>query len=541
MQHAAFWQFLAGVAFFLFGMSQLETVLKNASGRSLKLFLKRNTGNLFKSIIGGAFVTALVQSSSVVALIILVFVEAGIITFRNALGVILGTNLGTTISSWLVATVGFKVDVLDYTFPVIAITGIGMFFFASRKNIYNLFAVFFALGMLFMGISYMKESAMELVKLVDPAAYAGYGTIVFVLFGFVLTTIIQSSSATVAITLTALYAGALQFDAAAAVVIGSEIGTTIKILLWGVTGSADKKRVAYGNFFYNIFTSVLAFVCLRWLIYFITTVVGIKDPLIGLVFFQTTINTLSIIIFVPFLNIFTGWLERRFTANASDDNSYISHNLPVLPVLAPDALRHEVVTLLSKALNYCTDILNTHTVHTKGLLQNIKSFAHTTQNIEVEYHKLKQTEGDILSYFSSLQNNQTLSADTEHMLRYLHAARQAIYAAKAVKDIAHNLAEFDASANDVLHHQVNVLAADWNAFVPVITPYFTSTELLLLPDDHDTAMIAAHEQEGKFKVQAMLYLKEGQLNEIEVSTLMNVYREIYASKKSLLAATTNLS
>ena len=323
-----------------------------------------------------------------------------------------------------------------------------MFFFTRRKNIYNLFAVFFALGMLFMGISYMKESAMELVKLVDPATYAGYGTLVFVLFGFVLTTIIQSSSATVAITLTALYAGALQFDAAAAVVIGSEIGTTIKILLWGVTGSADKKRVAYGNFFYNIFTSVLAFVCLRWLIYFITSVVGIKDALIGLVFFQTTINTLSIIIFVPFLNIFSGWLERRFSPNDGDDNSYISHNLPALPVLAPDALRHEVTTLLSKVLNYCTDILNTHTVHTKGLLQNIKSFAHTTKNIEEEYHKLKQTEGDILAYFSMLQNNQTLTTDTEQMLRYLHAARQAIYAAKAVKDIAHNLAEFDASGGE---------------------------------------------------------------------------------------------
>lgn len=541
MQHVALWQFLAGVALFLFGMGQLETVLKNVSGRSLKLFLKRNTGNLFKSVLGGAAVTALVQSSSVVSLIILVFVEAGIITFRNALGVILGTNVGTTISSWLVATVGFKVDILDYTFPVIAITGTGMFFFANRLKLYNLFSVFFALGMLFLSIGYMKESAMDIVKFIDPASYAGYSSIVFVLFGFVLTTIIQSSSATVAITLTAIYAGALQIEAAAAVVIGSEIGTTIKILLWGVTGSADKKRVAYGNFYYNIFTSVLAFVFLKWILLFITSVVGIKDPLIGLVFFQTTINTLTIIIFVPFLNIFSRWLERRFTANNANEKSYISQNLPLLPVLAPDALRNEVITLLNMSMNYCSSILNAHTEQVSGLLQNIKSFAKSTHNIEEEYHKLKQTEGDILAYYTTIQNNQIGADDAEHMLKYIHAARQGIYAAKAVKDIAHNLAEFDASANDVLHQQVGILAEDWAAFVVLITPYFHNTDLQLLQDDQQSALIAAHEKEGIYKIKAMTYLKNGELNEIEVSTLMNVYKEIYASKKSLLAATTNLS
>ena len=134
MKGADIWQFLAGIGLFLYGMSQLERVLKNISGRSVKLFLQKSTKNLFTAILGGALVTGIVQSSSVVSLVVLAFVEAGVITFRNALGVVFGTNLGTTLGSWLVATLGFKVDILDYAFPIIAVSAIGVFFTTSRKR-----------------------------------------------------------------------------------------------------------------------------------------------------------------------------------------------------------------------------------------------------------------------------------------------------------------------------------------------------------------------------------------------------------------------
>jgi len=350
MQNLEIWKFLAGLGFFLYGMGQLETVLKNVSGRSLKLFLKRNTQSLFKSIFGGALITGIVQSSSVVSLIVLAFVESGIITFRNALGVILGTNLGTTLDSWIVATIGFKLNILSYSLPVIAVTAIGMFFFENRKKLHNVFAIFFALGILFLGLGFMKEGALELVKEFDLASYTNYGILVFVLIGFVLTTIIQSSSATIAITLTAVYADVLTFQSAAAIVIGAEVGTTIKILLWGMRGSVDKKRVAWGNFMYNIFTASIALIFLHWIIYFIENTIGIKDPLIGLVFFQTAINIVSIILFIPFLNIFSKWLERKIISNGTNSNSYISKNLPILPLLAVDALRDETENLYRKTL-----------------------------------------------------------------------------------------------------------------------------------------------------------------------------------------------
>jgi phosphate:Na+ symporter len=331
MSGSFMWQFLAGLGFFLYGMSQLEAVLKKSSGRRLKLFLKQNTKSLFKSITGGALITGIVQSSSVVTLIILAFVETGIITFRNALGVILGTNVGTTLSSWIVATVGFRFDILSYSLPVIAVAATVMFFFEKRKQLYNLFSVFFALGVLFLGLGFMKAGASHLVERFDLTSYAEYGTFVFVLIGFIVTTVIQSSSATVAITLTALYTGALNFPSAAAVVIGSETGTTIKILLWGMKGSSDKKRVAIGNFYYNIFTSIIAYIFLHWIIYAIENFIQIQDPLIGLVFFQTSVNVLSVLLFIPFLNIFSKWLERSFKTSDVQQYSYISRTFQQYP------------------------------------------------------------------------------------------------------------------------------------------------------------------------------------------------------------------
>nr|MBP6665374.1 Na/Pi cotransporter family protein [Chitinophagales bacterium] len=209
MDNLEIWRFLAGIGFFIHGMGQIENVLKNVSGRSLKLFISRNTQNLFKAIAIGAIITGIAQSSSVVSLIVLAFVEAGVITFRNALGLILGTNLGTTLSSWIVATVGFKVNITGYAFPIIAITTIGMFFFEKKRNLYNLFSLFFAIGILFLGLGFMKESAEILVSHIDLSAYTNHSITFYVLFGFVLTTIIQSSAATVALTLTAIYTGVL--------------------------------------------------------------------------------------------------------------------------------------------------------------------------------------------------------------------------------------------------------------------------------------------------------------------------------------------
>lgn len=534
------WKFLAGLGLFLYGMTQLELVLKAISGRSLKLFLKHNTKNLFKAIFGGAIITGLVQSSSVVSLIVLAFVESGIISFRNAMGVILGTNVGTTLDSWIVALVGFKLNVVSYALPIIAISSIGMFSLEKRKNLYNLCATFFALGILFLSLAFMKDSALVLVNDFDLKAYTHYNSFVFVLIGLVLTTIIQSSSATVAITLTAIFAGALTLHDGAAVVIGSEIGTTIKILLWGLKGSADKKRVAWGNFIYNVFTAVIAFLALDWLLYFIQHIVKINDPLIGLVFFQTFINILSIILFIPFLHVLTNWLESKFTEDSVTGSHLNSDKLPQIPLLATETLQREAIALFQKTLQFNRNILGFNNIHAEGLLDNLKSFAQSSPNVDEAYARLKQTEGLILAYYAEIQRHHLDKEDATLLLKYIDGVRQSIYAAKAIKDIAHNLHEFKNSSKDTKFAQVNLLHQEWIDFEAKLQ------KLLHLPDEAnkkqaiDDLLAEVLAEEKRQKEEVISFLQSNHMSEIDASTLMNVHRELLSCKKSLLAAISNI-
>lgn len=540
MNQLEVWKFIAGLGLFLYGMNQLEALLKKISGRPLKLFLKRNTQSLFKSISGGAIVTGIVQSSSIVSLIVLAFVESGIITFKNALGVILGANLGTTLSSWLVATIGFKVDILNYALPVIAVTTLGMFFLRKRKKLYNLFAVMFALGIMFFGLSFMKESALQLVNRFDLSTFNHYGLFVFVIIGFVITTIIQASSATIAITLTAVYAGLLTFPSAAAIVIGSEVGTTIKVLLWGMTGSSDKMRVAYGSFFFNIFTSFFAFIFLNWLVHLIEDIIKIKDPLIGLVMFQTTINILSIILFVPFLNPFVKWLEKNFSNSNDRPDSYFGKNPPIIPFLAVDTIKKEGLNLLRQSILFNKRILSFGEPNGTGLLNNLKSLTDADRNINDDYNKLKQTEGDILEYYLSMQENNQSETDAMLILQYMDAVRQSVYGAKAVKDISHNLKDFNTSANDVLFDHCEIIREQWDEFDGVLNHLIDMAEKDQLPSQIDKIFNEVFHKEEKHKSEVVSLLKHNKLNELEASTLMNVYRALYSAKKSFLSAIGNL-
>ncbi len=535
------WKFLTGLGFFLYGMSQLEAVLKNMSGRPIKLFLKRHTQGLFKSIFGGAILTGIVQSSSVVSLIVLAFVESGIITFRNAMGVILGTNLGTTLGTWVIASVGFKLNLLNYTLPIIAITTIGLFLSENRKKLHNLFLVFFALGILFLGLSFMQDGALELVTQINLESFTHYNPIVFVILGFVVTTIIQSSSATVVITLTALYTGTITFPAAAAVVIGAEIGTTIKILLWGMTGSADKKRVGFGNFWYNIFTSLLAYGFLYWIIYFIEHIVQIKDPLIKLVFFQSAVNLVAIVLFIPFLNIFSKWLEGKFISDKVNGHSYINKNLPALPLLATDTFHNEALNLLHKTRAFIKKSLFCERPLSQGLLENIKAFTQTDINSELEYQRIKQSEGDLLAYYLTIRKNNLEQDEAAFLLQNVSGIRQVVFAAKAIKDIQHNLTDFNDSANDILYQQCEIIQNEWMVFNTLLSKLLKLHDKAALALEIETAVNNAIKQEEVQKGEVIGMLKKNLLNEVEASTLMNVNREFLSCGKSLLLAIGNIA
>src|SRR6187402_1463660 len=334
------WKMLAGVAIFLLGIKLLEESLQEIAGRRFKLFLKRQTENKIKAIAGGAVVTAVLQSSSVVSLMVLAFVGAGIIHMQNALAIILGANLGTTVSNWIVALVGFKVNIENIALPVTGLAGLGYVIFNKSSSLYNWSRFLFGFSFLFVGLGYIRSGIEEIVNQVDLTQYENSPVIVFVLVGFIITTIIQSSSATMALTLSALFAGGINLYDSMAITLGSEVGTTIKLFIASIKGTAVKKRVALGNFLINIITVSFVLLFLSPVNRLITEVIGIKDDLIALVFFQSLINIFGIFLFYPLLNVLGRFLENRF--RSTDDETMFIHKVDIKePSTALDGLEKE--------------------------------------------------------------------------------------------------------------------------------------------------------------------------------------------------------
>ena len=339
------WKMLTGIVIFMLGANYLEDGVRFLAGRSFKLFLRKHTTNKVKAIAGGALVTSVLQSSSVVNLMILAFVGAGVILMENALAMMMGANLGTTLSNWVVATLGFKFNIETIAYPIAGFSGMVMLLSNPEGKLQQWSRMLFGFSFLFVGLNFIKTGMEDLIGEIDLGALNEQPAFVFLLMGLFITAVIQSSSATVAIVLSALYVDAISLHAATAVVLGAEIGTSLKLILASARGSAVKKRVAYGNVIFNTITVLIMFAILFPVNSFISDVVGIKDELLALVFFQSLLNIAGIIVFYPVLGHFARFLERRF-ANDDDETLFI-HKVKVTDTEpAMVALEQETVFML---------------------------------------------------------------------------------------------------------------------------------------------------------------------------------------------------
>ena len=534
------WTFIAGLGLFLYGLSLMEQVSKQIAGRPFKLLLRRYSKSLPKAIIGGTFITSLIQSSSVVILMLMSFVSAGVISFRNAFGLLIGSNLGTTVDSWFVATVGFTFNLQSYSLPVIGVTAIAMFFSKKRKQLYNSLYFIFSIGILFLGFGFMREGAGQLMIKFDIAAYADLNLFLILLIGFLVTVVIQSSSATVAIALTALHTHALTFPAAAAVIIGSEVGTTIKILFSSINSQPAAKMLAWADFIFNLFTAVVSFVLLTPIIYFIQHIIRIHDPQIGLVFFQSFINLLSIILFLPLIGPFSNSLERFMSKKKYNENKF-NKDIPPIPELLPGVMQQAAALILDKVLEFHKKIFETDTPNNKSsFLPAFHSFTRIHGTTNSAYIRIKEAEGEYLAYYGAI-NEEDLSKEAySDANRYIDSIRQSIHAAKAVHDIRHNLKTFHSSADNYLFQKDEQISREWASFK---NEYMKLFELVNTEDIKNAAIQLEGATLGQYEVheqETKMALYKQEIQQIDASTLLNVYQEILSSQKALLRAFTFL-
>ena len=525
----------AGIGLFLFAMYLLEESLKNLSGRNFKLFLQRTTKNRIGAVTGGAVVTAVLQSSSMVSLMVLAFVGAGVFTMKNAMGIILGANLGTTLSNWLVATLGFKVDIEVVAYPAVFVGGLLLILFRNRKTMKYIAYFLLGFGLLFIGLSFMKMAMEGQVKTFDFSKYAEMSMVVFLIIGFIITSLVQSSSVTMALTLSALHAGAITFPAAAAIVLGSETGTTIKILVGSLGGNASKKRVALGNLFFNVFLTVLAFALLKPTLLMITYFFEIKDPLIGLVTFSTLINLVSIIIFLPFLEPFAKFLEKFFKDTDGSAAAFIGNADTNESETALDLFKRETEYFIHNSMLYNlalfdidTKPLCEHPVF-KAINEKRRYFSKTP---EEKYEFLKQLQGELQSFYLSLRTK-VKEEQNPLLSQLISAVRSSMHAIKSMKDIGSNIANLRRSSTDIkfnffirqkaeteeLYRQLNALME------PETKPDFKKLQSLFaaIQSNYSSALNSFYKDAQDDKIE-----------DLDITTALNFNRELFTSHKAML-------
>jgi len=539
---AQFWEFIAGLGLFLFGMLQMEKALNGLAGERLVLYLRDGTNTPLKAAIAGTLTTALLQSSSIVSLMVLAFVGAGILQMRNAIGVVFGANLGTTMTGWLVAILGFKLSIEALALPLIGIGSIGRLVSGKGTRLRHGTRFLFGVGLILLGLGYMKTSIELLGQTFDIAVIAGHPAVVYFVVGAVFTAIIQSSSATMMIALGALNAGLIELYPATALVIGANLGTTITVALGGIGRSAAKKQLALAHFLFNLMTGVVALLTLDLLLDVITRGLAIRDPLYALVAFHTLFNLLGLCIFLPLGGPFARFLEKRFIARDQGLARFLPQVPPDVPDAAVTALEKETANLLAEV-----QLLNTRSlklaVDPLPRINGESSAAPLPRRLAFNDHyaAIKTLEGDILEYaVRLLQQPLDQETLTSRINDCLACVRDAVVAGKALKDIRHNLVEFR-------HSPVPVIAGYHDDLLQFMTDFYRAIGSLWIQEDHGlrfeqlSKLVAENKTfHDEFLKRIYADARVDRCDEEVLSTLLNVNRELYTSNRNLLNALQHL-
>ena len=533
------WRLAAGLGLFLFGMHELERALGQLAGRSFKQFLRQYTAKPLRGVLAGAVSTAALQSSSVVSLIVLAFVGTGIVSLASAIGIVFGSNLGTTATGWIVATVGFKLDIEALALPLIAIGGFGVVWSAEGTRRFGLSHLIAGLGLMLMGLEFMKSGALVATEFFDPEQLAGYPLVVFLLTGLLLTAVIQSSSATIMITLSALYADAIPLASAAAVAIGADLGTTITAMLGSLAGSVDKRRVAAAIVIFNVVTDLIAFAFLQPLLAVITGVFAITDPLYALVAFHSLFNLIGILIFLPLIGVLSRWLGQRFVEAEAPLLRYIKSGETAVPEAALQNISRETFRLIDQAaaLNQAGFGLPAdYTFYDIGDDRKQVPVFEPDADFDACYGDLKQLEGEILAFALSLQSVPLEAAESQRLGQLIPAIRNAVHAAKSMKDTHLDLQAFEESVND----RFNAYLDQFREAVREFYELLGSLRGAELPALRFEALVELKNRSEKLheRMHRRIYdeVARGELSRVEISTLLNVNRELYVANQSLVSA-----
>ena len=400
---------LGSLAFFIYGMKIMSEAIQRVAGSKMRQVLRSMTSNRFKGVLTGFLITSLVQSSSATTVLVVSFVNAGLLSLAESIGVIMGANIGTTVTAWLVSFVGFKVKIAHYAIPIIGFAFPLLFF--NKDKIKSWGEVFIGFALLFLGLQYLKDAVPDLKSnpdvLVFLSQYTDLGflsTVIFVAIGTILTVIVQSSSAAMALTLVMANNGWITFDIAAAMILGENIGTTITANLAAIVGNVHAKRAAFSHFIFNIFGVIWIIIFLHPVLNlidgYLTSVSGIspmsepKAIPIGLSLFHTSFNVLNTLFLIGFVNVIARIVIRTIKSKGDDEEfklEYIGTGLLNTAELSLEEAQKETLVygkIIRKMSNTYSHIINeSKSKKQKKLYKKMRKYEEMTDQFEEEISK----------------------------------------------------------------------------------------------------------------------------------------------------------
>ncbi|AXK49087.1 Na/Pi cotransporter family protein [Aliarcobacter trophiarum] len=459
---------LSGIAIFIIGMFFMQDGFKQLSGGLLEKLLQKFTNNSIYAILTGFLATSIVQSSTITTLLTISFVGAELITLVQGIGVIFGSNLGSTTTAWIVSSLGIDVKISTYAFPML-VFGVVLRFFKKNamKGSGN---VLLGLGFIFLGIAYMKDGFDVIKDQIDLASYAmdGYGGILlYIVIGLVITIVIQSSAATLAIIITALNVDSITYINALALAIGANVGTVLTAVLASLTSTQDAKRVAGSHVIFNFVTAAIITIFIyqfKDFVDYLAPYLGISETNNGmkLALFHTIFSLVGIFILFPFIPAISRFLERIIPHKVSSASKpkYLSPIVLENPDAALVAIKKEIINLYENCQKAILHALN---FHTTGLTKdNLKIQINQELSIidtnidEIYQTNLKSLYSDIIK-FSSFAQEKMLDFQHKEVGELKRAAAIIVEVLKDTRDIQKNLNYYLKSRNEFIKEEYNIL------------------------------------------------------------------------------------
>ncbi len=462
----------AGVAIFLFGMLSLEEGFKTFSGGMLERILEKSTDKIYKSIGFGIISTTIMQSSSLVSILTISFLGAGLIGLTQGIGIIFGANLGTTTGAWLIAGFGVKIDIASYAMPML-VFGV-ILILQKSKSLKGIGYILAGLGFLFLGIAYMKDGFETLKDTIDLATLSidgVKGLLIFTLVGVFATVVMQSSHATLVLIIAALSTGQINYENALALAIGANIGTTITAILGAMSSNISGKQLALAHLIFNGVTAIIALSFIHQLIYivdYLSIFLGIAedDYPLKLAIFHTLFNLIGVLVMIPFIPRLVIFLEKILKSKVKNQYKAIYLNSSVLALSSTSivAIVNETKHLYANAFEIISHGLNLKQESIISMMSFdniIKESYH--ENIDIDgYYKerIKGIYGEIIEFATKAQINMETPMDIKRLYNLKLACRDIVEAIKDTKHLQKNLIKYTNSKNRHIQKEYNQIRKD---------------------------------------------------------------------------------